>query len=58
METSTTKVTTASESASTPPARALYHAPQLIEHGELAVLTKGAGTSFFDGGGYASVPTE
>jgi hypothetical protein len=36
-------------------ARRPYHAPELLEHGELAVLTKGVGGSFSDGGGYTSL---
>ena len=37
-------------------ARHPYHAPELVEHGELAVLTKGVGGSGADGGFYTSTP--
>lgn len=35
--------------------RAPYHAPELVEHGELAALTKGVGSTFIDGGSYTSI---
>lgn len=35
-------------------ARRPYHAPELVEHGELTTLTKGVAGSGADGGGYTS----
>jgi hypothetical protein len=36
-------------------ARRPYHAPELLEHGDLAVLTKGFGATGVDGLGYTSL---
>lgn len=33
-----------------------YHAPEMVEHGELTQLTKGAGGAGSDGVGYSVIP--